>query len=214
MVNITKPFVDWNVELDKNHSCYKTMYGQASIDNVANCLSIMPQELDTPVLQEIRDVVAEYGGRPAYFGEEFERIGDPIKLKHLIAGKETNYGFNKPDYELGSVKSRIRWGMNDFPYILIGDCNQKMERKGYPQLTETGRIINREGSQMCHVVPEIMLKMRELGRKLEDEDWDMDEISSKIKEISQKNWIEQNAWDLSPEELNQINIDKRMGIKK
>jgi len=208
--------IDWDAKLGV-YACYKTLYGYASIDDVANCLSIIPRELDTPVLKEIRNIVEEYGGTPEYPGEELDKIGDPIKLKNLVIGKDKSWGTHEllytPEEQLLNVKSRIRWGMNDFPYHLISECNQKLEREGHPVSTETGRIVNRDGSQPCHVVPEVMFKMRELGRELEKEDWDEKEMASQIKGLSHQKWIEQNAWDLTDIELKDIDINDKLGFK-
>ena len=209
--------IDWKKELGKN-SCYKNFYGYSDISDIPNCLSIIPEEIDTPILKEIREKIEECGGRPSYPGMEIDRIGDAIKMKKLVIGKKTDYGSANPEDILRYVKSRIRWMVNDFPWHLIQQCNQRIEIEPIPggteyQTRETGNIVNNEGKQLCQVSNDI-LWFRDIGRELEKEEWDYKAMSGKIKDLAHKNWVEQNAWDLTQDELKDVDIDERLGFKK
>lgn len=205
--------IDWKKELGKN-SCYKNLYKGTTLDDVANCLSIIPEEIDTPVLIEIRKIVSDYGGHTTYPGNELVEVAEPIKLKHLVVGRPLPWRTDKldpPEDVLSDVKGRIRWAMNDAPYDILRTCNQRFEWKDNKQ---TNRIVNADGMQPCSVLDDAIIKMRELGDMLSEENWDFKKMVSNIRELSHKTWISQNAWDLTKDELSKIDIDEKLGFKE
>ena len=165
--------VDWNKYIGQ-YPCYEIDSDFRTFNDVAGCLALIPQQLDTPVLKEVRSFLEKYDRKPKYHGSKFEHNEDNIRLKDLILGKTRTFGHSEPKDQLYSVKSRIHWGLLDSPINLIMGCNQDIKWKKMP-LTEYSykwemESIISDDNTLCSVNEEMFFKARELGEALSREE--------------------------------------------
>ena len=214
--------MEWNKYLGQ-YPCYEADSDFRTLDDVAGCLALIPQQLDTPVLKEIRVFLEKYNRKPKYHGSNFEQNDEHIKLKDLLMGKIHAPGksyeyFNDSEEVLKSIKNRIRWGLKDAPINLVLGCNQKIQWTKIP-INETmyredyGDIIDGVGTPLCHVEKEMLLTADALSDALNKEQWDVHAMTYSLKAQVHQNWIKENAWDFTKDELTSLDIDKELGLK-
>ncbi len=217
---------DWKSNLWQ-FACYKNI--KNDLDDVASCLSILPEELDTPGLSYVREQISKYGAKPLYQPYRLEKVGDPIHLKDIVNGRkpidisrngdilEDNLLKETPENVLYEIKNRIMYGLLEATTYSVYNCNQRIEREydeDKMQHVATGKIIDGNGHQICKVDAKAIMDIRKGYEKLKNERWNKSEMVRDIRKQAKKTWIKENAWDLTREELRTIDIEKRLGFEK
>ena len=179
----------------------KQVQSETFLGDVSDCVSLIPESIDTPVLKKVRDFLEEYDIPPGYLPDEAYE-GEPVKEIHLTKGKPEHGTYGTPAFFLTRVKSRIRWQLNDSIYNYAFLCNQKPIHKD-SKITE----LEKQNEGVCEAFYEPLSRAKKLGEELDEEKWDEKEMASKIKDEYYKEWVEETAWDLTEKELKEaINL--------
>jgi len=209
--------INWNKYLGQ-YPCYEVDSDFRSFNDVAGCLALIPKQIDTPALKEVRSFLEKYNRVPRYHGSNFEHNEAHISLKELLKGKDKTYGHSTTGDLLDDVKHRMVWGLQDSALNLLQACNQnikwkKIQLNEYSYRDEWDDIINGVGEPLCQVSKEMLMEARDISDRLKAEKWDLPSMTYSIKDHVAQNWIKQNAWDLSLDELKSLDMDKELGLK-
>lgn len=108
----------------------------------------------------------------------------------------------------------IRWNMEDAIFNIAEMCNQKvrMEKKYLSEYMYTYMPAGLEdrGTPVCRGNYELLKEAQELSDKLTEERKEFDE--HEVENTILKAWKERYAWDLTDEEMKQVDIYRRLGV--
>ena len=182
---------------ERKEICGFKLGREPTLNDVANCISLIPESIDTKGTRKVREYLDEKEIYPKlYYPEVYAE--KPISEANLIIGSKDDI-----KHRIETIKDTIRWQLNDAPYTYMSTCSQD----GKWEETKDDGMITRElvGTEkdhkgVCAVKDDDILKMCELSNKISKEDWDIGMMAEKIGDELFKEWKHTRAWDLSDEE--------------
>jgi hypothetical protein len=209
--------MDWNKYIGQ-YPCYAVDGDFRSFNDVAACIGLIPKQIDTPVMKEIRLFLEDYDRKPTYHGSDFENNEEHIRLKDLLKGQQRKYGHYDTGELLERVKSRMSNYLESSAINLVVGCNQDIVWK---QVALENGLVRHEwddikdssGKPLCKVSKELVMRARDLSDAIGAEKWDIPAMTYSLKEHIFQNWIKENAWDFTADEIKSLDIDKELGLK-
>ena len=190
--------INWDKSLF-NATCFILPADTRTLHNASSCLAIIPKELDTPKLKEIRDFFDKSNIRPV----------NPIGLYSL-----------KPEYKTYRVLLRntkdtidraideIYFSMSEATYNVAEQCNQRVvtEKKQSTPYSYTlePKGVEDMGAEICDTNISLLKRARDVSEDLLEERDKID--TQKVRDIMIDKWRNTYAWDLDKNELSDEEI--------
>ena len=171
------------------------------LEDVAACVSMIPIQKRTPVLNEIAFFCKEHGV-------------DPDKIKEMTfherqecvytGGVDENNFFGNPTENLSSIKSATEYNLGDLSIQLLG-LGGKYRTSAY---YEGSTLIPSKITELPYmkktlaiVTDEKFTEMRNLVDRLRKEEWDEEVMTKGLVQDKYTEWKQRRAWDLTAQEM-------------
>jgi len=182
---------------ERKGTCGLKLERDPTLNDVANCLSLIPESMDTKGTRKVREYLDE---KEIYTKSHFSELYQekPVIQADLIIGSKDDI-----KHRIRTIKDTIRWQLNGTPFAYMSMCSQKAkweETKDDGMITSKLVGTEKDHKGVCTVKDDDILKMCDLSDEIGKEDWDIGMMAEKIGDELFKEWKYTRAWDLSDEE--------------